>query len=296
MKKYLVMAMAAVAMVGCTQSEDENKNNGPVEIKFGAGIEVAATRAAIESPLGKPTEKITGIQILRGTDGTTPAFDAVSAVTLTGDLETDGKFSNMSTKQYIEKEDVNFIAYYPTGTLSTGKVTYTITGAEDIIVAPVATAKIATPAVSFAFAHKLARIKLVVKATAGAVEKFGDLTAATISVPTALDLAIAADGSTTLAANATPVNSDLSFGGATLVEGNANATNELMVLPAALDKIKLTFAKNITTATEFDIKNLTLEAGKTTTITVTVTSSIAFESATVEDWVIGGENGDTTVE
>lgn len=291
MKKYLVMAMAAVAMVGCTQSEDENKNNGPIEIKFGAGIEVAATRAA-----SSPAEKITGIQILRGTDGTTPAFDAVSAVTLTGNLETTGMFSDMSAKQYIEKEDVNFIAYHPAGIIGTGTVAYTITGAEDIIVAPKATATITNPAVSFAFAHKLARIKLVVNATAGAVAKFGNLTAATINVPTALDLAIAADGSTTLAANAIPAKSDLSFGGATLKEGNADAANELMVLPAALGKIKLAFDKNITTATEFDIKNLTLEAGKTTTITVTVTSSIAFESATVEDWVIGGTAGDTTVE
>lgn len=291
MKKLVLITLAAMAMASCSQGEDEGLNNDPMKIHFGAGINVT-TKAAIE-----PGAKVDGIQILRGTDGDTPAFNVVSSVTTTGNLATTGILTVNDEQHFAaNKADANFMAFYPAGTFSAGKVAYTIDGDMDIMAADKATATFTDPTATFAFQHKLARVKLIVKANdQGAVDVYGNLTVATINVPTALDLTIDADGATTIAANATPANTDLSFGTATLSTEGGAAAKELMILPTAPAKIKLQFA-NEAAMKEYAITNLVLEAGKITTITATVNAKDVSFTSTIAKWENGGTDGGTTVE
>ncbi|WP_099291511.1 MULTISPECIES: fimbrillin family protein [unclassified Butyricimonas] len=302
MKKMIFSLLAIAAMTSCTTtSEDEIDPNAPVEINFGAGINMMS-RAIIESnDAGLVTNAITGIQILRGADGATPKFNEVASVTTTGDLQTNGTFTNITTAQYFKSptEAANFIAYYPAGeTLEAGKVSYTIDGTTDIIIADAVKLPFSTTdkTVNFLFKHKLARLKLVVKAaTSEAATFYGNLTAAKINVPTALDMTFDEAGVSTLDANATPVNADLDFGQVTLATGDGvSPTADLMLLPATLTKINLTFEH--VAAKNYTINNLSLVAGNITTLTITVNEiGVEFTSA-VSKWETGGTNGTTTVE
>lgn len=295
MKKLVLITLAAMAMASCSQGEDEGLNNDPMKIHFGAGINVT-TKAAIESGAdGLPTKEITDIQILRGTDGENSTFDFTKGVEITGVLATTGALTVSPDQHFAaNKSAANFMAFHPAGAFSAGKVAYTIDGATDIIVADKTTAAFESP-VQFTFKHKLARVKLVVKAKdQGAADVYGNLTAATISVPTALDLTIAADGTTTITANATPANAALSFGTATLTTEGGAALNELMILPA-VPPTTITLAFEKAAANGYNITGLKLEAGTITTITATVNAKDVSFTSTVEQWKEGGENGETEI-
>ena len=221
MKKFILSILAIAAMASCTKtSEDDVDPNAPVEIKFGAGIDMLSRAAITTDGSGHPVSNITSIQILRGTDGANPAFNTISDVTTTADLKTDGTFENIINPQYYKSttDAANFIAYWPQGLLTSGTVNFTITGEEDIIVAPAIATTYSTtpPTVNFQFAHKLAQLQLkVIAQNESAFSFYGVLESAKINVPSKLDMTIKADGSTELTANATPTNIDLDFGSIT---------------------------------------------------------------------------------
>ena len=221
MKKFILSILAIAAMASCTKtSEDDVDPNVPVEIKFGAGIDMLSRAAITTDGSGHPVSNITSIQILRGTDGANPAFNTISDVTTTADLKTDGTFENIINPQYYKSttDAANFIAYWPQGLLTSGTVNFTITGEEDIIVAPAIATTYSTtpPTVNFQFAHKLAQLQLkVIAQNESAFSFYGVLESAKINVPSKLDMTIKADGSTELTANATPTNIDLDFGSVT---------------------------------------------------------------------------------
>lgn len=296
MKKLILMTLAAISLAGCSQDESEELNKDSMKINFGAGINVTTK---VESGAdGLPTSPITGIQILRGTDGANPEFNVVSAIATAGDLAINGTLT-VATAQYfaINKVDANFMAFYPAGSFTTGKVAYTIDGSTDIIVSDMAKATKENATAQFAFKHKLARVKLIVKASdANAATIYGDLTVATINVPTALDLMINANGTSTIAANSTPIAADLSFGTATLTTEGGIATKELMILPTSPSEIKLQFANEANGPKSYTITGLSLVAGRVTTITATVNAKNVSFTSTIEQWVDGGNNGGTVVE
>lgn len=300
MKKLILSVLAIAAMTSCTKSSVEDLDpNAPVEIKFGAGINMMS-RAAIESNGNLPTTTVTGIQILRGTDGSTPAFATVSNVATTADLKIDGNFENISNSQYYESKTdaANFIAYYPAGTLTAGKVEFTIDGTTDIIAAPKASTTYSTTpsSVDFTFNHKLARLKLVVKAeNQSAIDFYGDLENAKIEVPSKLEMTIDANGTTgALTANATPTNITLDFATVALNTNETPAGKDFIILPTvAPSAIKLTFAK--VEEKSYDITGLVLEAGKITTLTVTVNATGIDFTSKITNWTNGGTNGETTV-
>ena len=113
MKKFILSILAIAAMASCTKtSEDDVDPNVPVEIKFGAGIDMLSRAAITTDGSGHPVSNITSIQILRGTDGANPAFNTISDVTTTADLKTDGTFENIINPQYYKSttDAANFIA------------------------------------------------------------------------------------------------------------------------------------------------------------------------------------------
>ena len=189
MKKFILSILAIAAMASCTKtSEDDVDPNVPVEIKFGAGIDMLSRAAITTDGSGHPVSNITSIQILRGTDGANPAFNTISDVTTTADLKTDGTFENIINPQYYKSttDAANFIAYWPQGLLTSGTVNFTITGEEDIIVAPAIATTYSTtpPTVNFQFAHKLAQLQLkVIAQNESAFSFYGVLESAKINVP-----------------------------------------------------------------------------------------------------------------
>ena len=300
MKKLILSILAIAAMTSCTKSSDEEIDpNAPVEIRFGAGIDMLSRAAITTDGSGHPTSNITGMQILRGTDGADPAFNTITSVTTTADLKTDGTFENITTPQYNKSttESANFIAYWPQGLLASGIVNFTITGEEDIIVAPAVTTTYSnTPStVNFQFAHKLAQLQLkVIAQNESASAFYGALESAKINVPSKLDMTIKADGSTELAANADPINIDLDFGPITYSTTETSASKNFIILPVAPTTINLKFA-NITDAKDYDIKDLALLPGKITTLTITVNATEVNFSSTITEWITGGTDGETNV-
>ena len=237
MKKFILSILAIAAMASCTKtSEDDVDPNVPVEIKFGAGIDMLSRAAITTDGSGHPVSNITSIQILRGTDGANPAFNTISDVTTTADLKTDGTFENIINPQYYKSttDAANFIAYWPQGLLTSGTVNFTITGEEDIIVAPAIATTYSTtpPTVNFQFAHKLAQLQLkVIAQNESAFSFYGVLESAKINVPSKLDMTIKADGSTELTANATPTNIDLDFGSVTYSTTETSASKNFVIFP-----------------------------------------------------------------
>lgn len=160
MKKYLVMAMAAVAMVGCTQSEDENIGNGLVEIKLNAGITAAVgTRAALN-----PGSAVAGVQFAR-IDGDTQNWTGITAPSFTGDVAaTTGEVTFSATQYYpSDGSKTNLVAYYPVAqSIVSGVASMKITGAEDVLYAsPISGTKTA-PVLAFTLAHKLTQFSFLV--------------------------------------------------------------------------------------------------------------------------------------
>ena len=300
MKKFILSILAIAAMASCTKtSEDDVDPNVPVEIKFGAGIDMLSRAAITTDGSGHPVSNITSIQILRGTDGANPAFNTISDVTTTADLKTDGTFENIINPQYYKSttDAANFIAYWPQGLLTSGTVNFTITGEEDIIVAPAIATTYSTtpPTVNFQFAHKLAQLQLkVIAQNESAFSFYGVLERAKINVPSKLDMTIKADGSTELTANATPTNIDLDFGSVTYSTTETSASKNFIILPVAPTTINLKFA-NITEAKDYDIKDLALLPGKITTLTITVNATGVNFSSTITEWTTGGTDGKTNV-
>lgn len=291
MKKFTIMILAVAAMVGCSKEVMDSpsvKNS----IQFGGNVDLQ-TKAEVTDLDGLE------FSILRAADGTTFDFSTVTT-TIKGTGGTSGAIA-VDPGQFFNanQEAANFMAYYPTGIPVAGVVPFTIDGSTDIIVAPAVAVAYASSNATCAltFAHKLSQLVLKVKAAdANAVTTFGNLSSATINASTKLDMTISAGGTVSLAANATPVASDIDFGTATLATDAAAAANKLMILSTeAPTKIKLKFAKQ-TAAVEYTISKLVLAAGKTTTITATVSVSGITFTSTVTPWASGGTDGDVTVQ
>ncbi len=305
MKK--VFLIASLIILGCTKEAPEKIPPPPDEIQvpigFGAGI--INTKAPIESVSGVPSTQIDGIQILRQDvhKNSSPSWNTVSSVTATASFFTTGNFvvnplqyHNSNKNQYS-----HFTAYYPgvnensvATTLSNGVATFTITGQEDIISAPSATAQGSSSSIPVAltFSHKLSQLQIYIKAANdGAIGAWGNITAVKATSASVLDLNITSQA---LTQNATPVITDLSTGASpqALTTGFASF-GTILVYPGTLT-IKVTSA-NVPeqTVTITDLSSTT--AGHAHRIDLTFTATAINFSATLTDWV-NGTTGSGTVE
>lgn len=305
MKK--VFLIASLIILGCTKEAPEKIPPPPDEIQvpigFGAGI--INTKAPIESVSGVPSTQIDGIQILRQDvhKNSSPSWNTVSSVTATASFFTTGNFvvnplqyHNSNKNQYS-----HFTAYYPgvnensvATALSNGVATFTITGQEDIISAPSATAQGSSSSIPVAltFSHKLSQLQIYIKAANdGAIGAWGNITAVKATSASVLDLNITSQA---LTQNATPVITDLSTGASpqALTTGFASF-GTILVYPGTLT-IKVTSA-NVPeqTVTITDLSSTT--AGHAHRIDLTFTATAINFSATLTDWV-NGTTGSGTVE
>lgn len=288
MKKLLLATLSVIVIAGCVK--DIPYEDQPVPISFGAGLSTVNTRA----PIADLTSGLTGIQMLRAADhATTPDWAAVSSVATTANIATDGAVGTLSTAQYYNPNpalNAWFMSFYPSGTMGTGKVSWTITGQEDIIVAPSVSAGNKLSPVNpttLAFAHKLTQLQFeVLGASATAINQWGTISSIKVNADTALELTLSTNA---LASASAPVNADLTISGTfpVTLTTSAAAVGVIMVKPGALNTIKVTTAN--TSEQSVSITGLTTTAaGSAHKITLTFTEwgGITF-SASLTDWATG---------
>lgn len=173
MKTLVFSMLAMAAMVSCTSESDpieEIDGNEKVEINLNGGV--IATKAAIESTDGLPTEDLPNVHFYR-IDGASPDWSTGSITPFSGKiLAANGKISLNEKQYYPANGDITSVGGIYLGAttttppaITTGAIPVTITGAEDVLSAiPVnlGTRKQAetTP---LAFKHLLTQFKFIVK-------------------------------------------------------------------------------------------------------------------------------------
>ena len=188
MKRYFLLAAAALALTACSNDDENlNVNNDPVEARITAGVSGPATRAIDNvweaDEIGVMVQSVTGT-----TAGITSVMaDMYKNVKYTTSATTDAaaNFSPDGTGIFFQdaKETVTFSAYGPYQTSTAANVLPGMNGvvsgstaaqsdrdaqkAIDYIFATGATASRTSPTVEFngdnAFKHKMARLVIVVK-------------------------------------------------------------------------------------------------------------------------------------
>jgi len=306
-KLFLIVFLV---IFGCTKEAPEKIPLPPdgVQVPIGFGAGIINTKAPIESVEGKPTTNINGIQILRQDvhKNSSPNWSTVSSVTATASFFTTGNFvvnplqyHNSNQNQYS-----HFTAYYPgqneaavpvSTTLSNGVATFTITGQEDIISAPSATAQGSTSSipVAFTFTHKLSQLQIYIKAANdGAIAAWGNITAVKATSPTVLNLNVSTQA---LAQHSTdPEIKDLSTGELPQALTTSFASfGTILVYPGTLT-VKVTSA-NVPEQTVTISSLSSTTAGNAHRIELTFTATAINFSATLTDWVTGA-SGSGTVE
>lgn len=288
MKKLMLATLTVIVIAGCVK--DIPYTDQPIPISFDAGLSPVATRA----PIANLTSGLTGIQILRAADiAASPDWSVVSSVATTANIAAGGSVGSLSVAQYYNANpalNAWFMGFYPSGTMGTGKVSWTITGQEDIIVAPSVSAGNKTVPVNpttLAFAHKLTQLQFeVLAASATAITQWGTVSSIKVNADTALELTLSTN---TLASASTPVNTDLTISGTfpVTLTTSAAAVGVIMVKPGALNTIKVTTANSPEQTVSISGLTTTV-AGSAHKITLTFTElgGITF-SATLTDWVTG---------
>ena len=297
MKK--VFLIVSLIILGCTKEAPEKIPPPPDEIQvpigFGAGI--INTKAPIESVSGVPSTQIDGIQILRQDvhKNSSPTWSTVSSVTATASFFTNGNFIVNPLQYHNSKKNQysHFTAYYPgvnensvATALSNGVATFTITGQEDIISAPSATAQGSSSSIPVAltFSHKLSQVQIYIKAaSAGAISAWGNITTVKATSPTVLTLNVSTQA---LAQHATPAVTDLSTGKPSqALTTDFVSFGSILVYPGALT-IKVASA-NVPEQTVTITPSITTVAGSAHRIDLTFTATAINFSATLTDWVTG---------
>jgi len=285
----MLATLTVIVIIGCVK--DIPYTDQPIPISFDAGLSSVNTRA----PIANLTSGLTGIQILRAADiATSPDWSVVSSVATTANIAAGGSVGSLSVAQYYNANpalNAWFMAFYPSGTMGTGKVSWTITGQEDIIVAPSVSAGNKTIPVNpttLAFAHKLTQLQFeVLAASATAITQWGTVSSIKVNADTALELTLSTNA---LASASSPVNTDLTISGTfpVTLTTSAAAVGVIMVKPKdALNTIKVTTANSPEQTVSISGLTTTV-AGSAHKITLTFTElgGITF-SATLTDWVTG---------
>jgi len=288
MKFFLIAALAVLTMASCTKIPPDETL---VPINFGTGLLVSTKAPITSDESGKLSSDLSGVQILRAPDGGSADWTSVSSVASTAIIKaTTGAVENATTLYYnVAGSKAWVMAFYPSATMIASKAAWTITGQEDIIVAPSVDAgsKSSHSTVPLAFAHKLAQVQFeVVAADADAITYWGTVAYIKVNAATSLELTLS---SNTLSAAGTPVNADLSSSGTfpqTLTTSAASA-GSLMVLPTTLGTLKVDTANGSEETITVSGLPDPLVAGVAYKITLTFTRTAITMSATITNWTTG---------
>lgn len=205
MKKLVFSMLAMVAMVSCTNESDPIDNGGPqgnqqVEIKPSAGI--VASKAAV---LPEFTDDLK-VQFFRPADAETASWGTGTSLfaTISGSSGHTITFNNNASDNTEKKQFYNADATQKSwlagcylgsasGTLTNGKVTFTIDGTQDIMATDGKSGTKTTVFEGFQFNHMLSQIQVILKGDAAAQSYFGKVTKVELKdLATNLDLTLGA--------------------------------------------------------------------------------------------------------
>lgn len=311
--KTLVLSMISIAatvaaMTACTSESDEINNvvEAPVEIELNAGV--IQTKAAIEVDDYKhPKADINNVYFYREdvTGQANPSW--TNPTGFVGKIETTGNIADIE-QYYATNGDKTYIAgLYLGGNASTapapvtGKVSFTITGDEDILWANGIDKgdrnnPLATP---LDFKHQLTQFKFITKTAAGVGEVSNiTITVNNVNSESAISLV---DG--TFDAWKTPISPVISGLTAPGNAGTATASKGIMLEPS-LKEINLSVAAPDYLKTPETLKisgtngtnNDSFLAGKLYTITIEFKGKAVSATATVSDWDKGTDPSAGTIE
>ncbi|RHJ90785.1 fimbrillin family protein [Parabacteroides bouchesdurhonensis] len=297
MKNLIISMLAMAAMVSCTSENDPinevTNNDKPTPVVFGQSISLV-TKAPITGNLLANTK----IGIWAQEYTTTPAWVADNK-NFMDDLEltvaANGDISYTGTKYYsiIPDTKYDFYAYAPKGeigvssnaaTAGVGPTINLTLGATDQIdlmyASQTGVLKSATP-VALVFKHSLAQIKFKIKKTTSSL----NYTLSEIKV-NANSVGTMALANGQYSNTGTPIDFTVLTGGSFDIPNNDFAeitgVKPLMLFPEELKENSVIFTIS---GTDYKFKpTATLQAGTTTTISVTVTSTGVEFSQSVEQW------------
>lgn len=303
--KYLPVHIITILLFLLTACSEDPIDEAPVknEIKFNTGV--VLTRGIINSdPNHIPQQEMNGIQVIRGTDGSTPQGFSTPNIASSASVAAGSGTMTLAIPQYFvgSDNDAHFMAYYPEHKdYDAGKASWTINGTQDIMVTePVTASYQGTHTVTFEFEHLLAQVVLKLVAEDKQVaDLYGKLVSAKIEVNNKLYLEITDIGGATL--KHTNDTDSISFKFDNMELKTDTVTSEgLMIFPddAGLTAITLEFENR--KAKSYPISGATLEAGKKTVIVATVKGqAILFDAIKLVPWVDETDNtglGDPTPE
>lgn len=263
-----------------------------------------STRAPVESDENnQPMQDITNIQVIRGIDGshiTHAAFDTRNTISATGSIKSGSETMTISPKQYftIEQQNAHFIAFYPAATtLQPGKANFIINGTQDILVTRQPQTAVYNKngaQICMDFDHLLSWIELkVIAEDAAAIETYGNLTEASVTVPNQVELIIHADGTTSFSKKTDSGQMRLNFGSMNLSVAGNTTNKGYMIYPDESDvtHISLAFEKR-SPAELYPVTGLTLTPGTKTVIIAHVKAYGINFQVEVAPWEEGNGNGD----
>ncbi|MFR9621134.1 MAG: fimbrillin family protein [Rikenellaceae bacterium] len=292
MKKTILSALAVVAMVSCSKSDETSFTQTDAEVRISSSI---ATRT-----IANTWEAGDQIGVYMTTNGSETKFDLGTNVLYTT-VKTDGAFASTTPLYFPSSGSVDLLAYYPyvAGTTETpfaitsypvSVATQTDQGAIDLMKSEVTGQSKSADAVVMKFDHKLSRIALTIKNGGGVTESeleglvvtlSGTKTTATYDLP----------------ATSTPIafDSETAAADITMLTAANGQSAEAIVIPQSDLSATLTFTTTdntysaAITTTEFVI-------GQEYNYTVTVNNTgISISSPTINGWDSDTNDTDNTL-
>lgn len=325
--KTLVLSMISIAatiaaMTACTSESDPinditNPKDAKVEIKLNAGVGTITTKAPIDKTFSSDIK----VLFLQPEDATTPTWTSGTQIcaTIAGAAGHAIQFQEESwgaSKTLYYNADGNKKSYLAgcylddantTDDLTDGKITFSITGSQDIMATDGKEGSRASAFEEFTFNHLLAQLEFIIQpkneADKAAVQSiFGNVTKIELlGQDTKFDLTLGA--TPTLIANTSPDNNALELTGSKAID-TGTSFGQLMIYPTA------TFGQ---TATPIKLKVYTANGGsgyevnatigdgtvtmaksKKYTITINFTTKDIDATGAVGEWSDGG-NGSTEI-
>ena len=283
MKKMIFSLLAMAAMVSCTTtSEDEIDPNAPVEIKLNSGV-TALSRAIVEEGTAFDAQVVATSTTA---NYTTLAWTSENAGNIV--VGTDKTITFNPVQYYpIDGSIIYMKGFAPRGTIANGKVNYTITGEEDIIItSEISGSKTDHSSKVLAFQHLLTQLKIsVVAKDQASIDAWGNITSIEVkNATTTLTLDIK-DGK--IAASDSPTTANLSIKGFTnplAITTTEKDAGYIMILPSTTAYTLIVKTTNHIEGIETPITPETTEASKAHKITLTFQRTTITPTATVGKW------------
>lgn len=308
MKTFIFSALALGMMASCANTDVEGvvENGEPVAIRLSAGVQqnVVVSRAPITTGekfvatvLGWEAENT--VSYIADTTWMANTNEILASATGENVVLVTPKYYNPDTKVTTYMK-----AYSPVGTVKDGEYTFSTNvedGTQDVLISNEVTgSRSAADVKAFEFTHPLTQLQFAVKGgegwTSGAVKS---IALKNVKVATGVNVAnnsLIAKDVASLAVSGIDATNGVAVTKVADDVAGTNAGESVMIVPTTGDEIKIDITmidgikyEDITVTTT----EATFTAGKAYTITLTFKNKNVSGTATVNEWVTGGQGSGT---